>query len=154
PADMNGLKFRPPNATIANWMRTLGASNVQASAPEIRDVLEKGVAEGAGSPWGSVGLFGIDKVTQYHIDAPIYVSEQVWVLNPATYAKLSPAQKKVMDDHCSSEWALKIATPWADYESGGKAKIKAMQGHDVYPLTPDQLAAWRKAAEPIVANWE
>jgi TRAP-type C4-dicarboxylate transport system substrate-binding protein len=154
PADMNGMKFRPANAVIASWMRSLGATNVQAAAPEIRDVLEKGVAEGAGAPWGSVLLFGIDKVTQFHIDAPIYVSEQVWVLNPATYAKLSPAQKKVMDDHCSSDWALKIATPWADYESGGNAKIKALPGHEVYPLTPDQLAAWKKSAEPIVANWE
>ena len=29
-----------------------------------------------------------------------------------------------------------------------------MPGQDVYPLTPEQLAAWRKSAEPIVANWE
>jgi TRAP-type C4-dicarboxylate transport system substrate-binding protein len=154
PADMNGMKFRPANAVIGSWMRSLGATNVQSAAPEIRDVLEKGVAEGAGAPWGSVLLFGIDKVAKYHIDVPIYVSEQVWVLNPATYAKLSPAQKKVMDDHCSSDWSLKIATPWADYESGGNAKIKALPGHDVYPLTPEQLAAWKKSAEPIVANWE
>ena len=105
-------------------------------------------------PWGSIVLFGIDKVVKYHIDSAFYVTEQTWVLNPATYAKLSPAQKKVMDEHCSSDWALKIATPWADFESGGNAKIKALPGHEVYPLTPDQLAAWKKSAEPIVANWE
>jgi TRAP-type C4-dicarboxylate transport system substrate-binding protein len=151
---MNGVKFRPPNAVIANWLRTLGALNIQAAAPEIRDVLEKGVADGAGSPWGSIGLFGIDKVTKYHIDAPIYVSEQLWVLNKAKYDSLSPAQKKVMDEHCSSDAALKIATPWADFESGGKAKLKAMPDHEVYALTPEQLAAWRKSAEPAVANWE
>src|SRR4051812_39113975 len=29
PADMAGLKVRPPNAVIANWMTTLGASNIQ-----------------------------------------------------------------------------------------------------------------------------
>ena len=154
PTDMSGVKFRPPNAVIANWMRTLGATNVQASAPEIRDVLEKGVAEGAGSPWGSLGLFGIDKVTNVHIDAPIYISEQVWVLNKAKYDAMSPAQKKVMDAHCSSDASLKIATPWADFESGGKAKLKAMPGQDIYTLTPEQIAAWRKSAEPIVANWE
>ena len=85
PADVSGLKVRPPNAVIASWMRQLGAINVQASAPEIRDVLEKGVADAAGSPWGSMQLFGIDKVTKYHIDAPFYVSEQVWVLNKAKY---------------------------------------------------------------------
>jgi TRAP-type C4-dicarboxylate transport system substrate-binding protein len=154
PADVSGLKVRPPNAVIAGWMRSLGAVNVQASAPEMRDLLEKGVADAGGSPWGSVILFGVDKVTKYHIDAPIYVSEQVWVLNKDKYNALSPAQKKVMDEHCSSEWALKIATPWADFESAGRDKIKALPGHEVYPLTPEQLAAWRKSAEPAVADWE
>jgi TRAP-type C4-dicarboxylate transport system substrate-binding protein len=79
PADMSGLKVRPPNAVIANWMTLLGATNVQAAAPEIRDVLERGVADAAGSPWGSMLLFGIEKVTKYHIDSALYVSEQVWV---------------------------------------------------------------------------
>lgn len=153
PAKMSGLRVRPPNAVIASWMRSLGAVNVQASAPEIRDVLEKGVADAAGSPWGSLSLFGIDRVTRYHIDSPVYVSEQVWVMNKDKYNAMSPAQKKVMDNHCSSDWSLKIAAPWADFESGGKDKIKALQGHEVYPLTDEQLAAWRKSAGPIVAEW-
>jgi hypothetical protein len=29
-----------------------------------------------------------------------------------------------------------------------------MPGHEVYPLNADALAAWRKSAEPVVANWE
>ncbi len=29
-----------------------------------------------------------------------------------------------------------------------------MPGQDIYTLTPEQIAAWRKSAEPIVANWE
>jgi TRAP-type transport system periplasmic protein len=154
PTEMAGLKVRPPNAVIANWMTHLGATNVQASAPEMRDVLERGVADAGGSPWGSVLLFGVDKVTKYHIDAPLYVSEQVWVLNKAKYASLSPAQKQVIDRHCTSEWALKIATPWAEFESAGRDKIKAMPGHDVYPLTADALAAWRKSAEPVTTTWQ
>jgi TRAP-type C4-dicarboxylate transport system substrate-binding protein len=154
PADVSGLKVRPPNAVIASWMRQLGAVNVQAAAPEIREVLAKGVADAAGSPWGSMQLFGIDKVTRYHIDAPFYVSEQVWVLNKAKYDALSAAQKAVMDQHCSNEWALKIASPWADFESGGRAKIKALADHEVYALTPEQAAEWRKSAEPVVAEWE
>jgi TRAP-type C4-dicarboxylate transport system substrate-binding protein len=58
---MAGLKVRPPNAVVANWMTLLGATNIRASAPEVRDVLEKGVADAAGSPWGSMLLFGIVK---------------------------------------------------------------------------------------------
>jgi hypothetical protein len=59
-----------------------------------------------------------------------------------------------MDQHCSSEWALKIASPWADFEAGGRDKIRALPGHEVYPLTSEQLAEWRKSAEPVVAEWE
>jgi hypothetical protein len=59
-----------------------------------------------------------------------------------------------MDKHCSSDASLKIATPWADFESGGKAKLAAQPNQEIYPLTADQLAAWKKSAEPIVANWE
>jgi len=154
PPDASGLKVRPPNAVIASWMRSLGAVNVQASAPEIRDVLEKGVADAAGSPWGSMILFGIDKVTKYHIDAPFYVSEQVWVINKDKYAAMSAAQKAVIDQHCTSEWALRIATPWADFESAGRDKIKALPGHEVYALSADELAAWRKSAEGVTADWE
>jgi hypothetical protein len=29
-----------------------------------------------------------------------------------------------------------------------------MTGHEVYPLSADALAAWRKSAEPVVGNWE
>jgi len=67
-------------------------------------------------------------------------------------AKLSPAQKKVMDEHCSSDWALKIATPWADYESGGNAKIKALPGHEVYPLTPEKREDQRNPV-PYWVGW-
>jgi TRAP-type transport system periplasmic protein len=154
PGDVKGLKVRPADAAVASLVTTLGGTNVQASAPEIRDVLEKGVADAATSPWGSVMLFGIDKVTKYHIDSPLYVSEQLWVLNKAKYDALSPAQKQVMDQHCTSEWALRIATPWAEFESDGREKIKAMPGQEVYPLTAEQLAAWRKSAEPVTATWE
>ena len=154
PADVKGMKIRPANATIARFIVLLGGTNVQASAPESRDVLEKGVAEGITFPWGSIVLFGIDKVVKYHLDSAFYVTEQTWVLNKAKYEAMSPAQRKVMDDHCTSEWAMKIAVPWADMESGGRDKIKAQAGKETYPLTPAQLAEWRKAAEPLKAEWE
>jgi TRAP-type C4-dicarboxylate transport system substrate-binding protein len=153
PEDISGLKVRPANATNARWVTLLGGTNVQASAPEARNVLEKGVADAIAFPWGSVVLFGIDKVTKYHLDAQLYVTEQTWVLNKATYAALSAAQKKVIDDHCTSEWAQKIAAPWADFEAAGRIKIKAMPGHEVSALTADQLALWRKSAAPLEAEW-
>jgi len=153
PADVKGMKVRPANATIARFITLLGGTNVQASAPESRDVLEKGVAEAITFPWGSIVLFGIDKVTKYHLDAAFYVTEQGWVINKGKYEALSAAQKKVIDDHCTPEWSEKIAVPWADFEAGGRDKIKAQAGHELNALSGEQLAEWRKAAEPLYAEW-
>jgi TRAP-type C4-dicarboxylate transport system substrate-binding protein len=131
----------------------LGGTNVQASAPEARDVLERGVADAITFPWGSTVLFGIDKATKYHMDSALYVTTFVWVLNQAKYDAMSPAQKTVIDHHCNTAWAEKVAAPWAEFEFAGRAKIKEEPGHDVYQLTSEQLAAWRKAVAPLTAQW-
>jgi TRAP-type transport system periplasmic protein len=153
PADVKGLKVRPAGATIGAFMTLLGATNVQASAPEVRDVLARGVADAVTFPWGSIVLFGIDKVVNYHMDAALYVTDFVWAMNQSKYDGLSAAQKKAIDDHCTTEWAVKLASPWADFEADGKPKIKAEAGHEVYSLTPAQLDEWRKAAAPMQEKW-
>jgi TRAP-type C4-dicarboxylate transport system substrate-binding protein len=153
PTDISGMKIRPATSTIGQMVTSLGGTNVQASAPAARDALEKGVADAITFPWGSILLFGIDKVTKFHMDVPLYVTPFVWVLSQDKYNSLSAGQKKVVDDHCTSEWAEKVAANWADYEAAGRAKIAAEPGHEVYKLTPDQLAAWRKAVAPGEAQW-
>ncbi len=135
PGDIKGMKIRPAHATIATFVTQLGGTNVQAAAPEVRDMLDKGVADAVTFPWGSVPLFGIDKVTKYHMEVPLYVTTFAFVFNKAKYDQMSAAQKKVIDDHCSNEWAAKVAGPWADFEHAGIAKIKAEAGHEVYPIS-------------------
>ncbi|HVV81274.1 MAG TPA: TRAP transporter substrate-binding protein [Pseudolabrys sp.] len=153
PEDIKGMKIRPADATIAAFVTSLGGTNVQAAAPEVRDALEKGVAEAVTFPWGSVPLFGIDKVTKYHMNVPLYVTTFVMAFNKDKYNQMSTAQKKVIDNHCTNEWALKIAAPWADFEHAGIAKIKAEAGHEVYDISGAQLAEWKKAAEPLHQKW-
>jgi TRAP-type C4-dicarboxylate transport system substrate-binding protein len=153
PGDIKGMKIRPATSTIGQMVTSLGGTNVQASAPESRDMLERGVADAITFPWGSIGLFGIDKVVSYHMDVPLYVTPFVWAMNKGKYDSMSTAQKKVIDDHCTTEWAEKVASPWADFEFAGRAKIAAQPGHEVYKLTPDQLNAWRQAVAPGEAQW-
>src|ERR1700688_1947372 len=134
PDDVKGMKIRPAHATMANFVTLLGGTNVQSSAPEVRDIMERGVADAVTFPWGSLVLFGIDKVTKYHMEEPLYVTTFAFVFHKATYEQMSAAQKKVIDDHCTNDWALKVAAPWADFEHDGIAKIKAEPGHEVYPI--------------------
>jgi TRAP-type C4-dicarboxylate transport system substrate-binding protein len=119
----------------------------------VRDIIEKGVAEAVTFPWGSILLFGIDKVTKYHMDVSLYATSFTFVFNKAKYNQMSAAQKKVIDDHCTNEWSLRVASAWADAERSGVAKLKADPAHEVYSITPAQLEEWKKAAEPVVKAW-
>ena len=141
PDDIKGMKIRPAHATMANFVTLLGGTNVQSSAPEVRDIIERGVADAVTFPWGSLVLFGIDKVTKYHMDAPLYVTTFAFVMNKDKYNQMSDRQKKAIDDNCNTEAAGRVGEPWGKFEDAGIDKIKAEPGHEVYKLTPEQTRA-------------
>src|SRR6185312_11832633 len=153
PDDIKGMKIRPAHATMANYVTLLGGTNVQSSAPEVRDIIERGVADAVTFPWGSVLLFGIDKVTKYHMDAPLYVTTFAFVMNKDKYNQMSDKQKKAIDNNCNTEAAGRVGEPWAKFEDSGIEKLKAMPDHEVYKLSPEQIASWKKASEPLVKTW-
>ncbi len=153
PEDIRGMKIRSAHGTMADFVTSLGGTNVRVSAPEARQALESGAADAITFPWKSILLFGIDKVVSYHMDLPFYVASFAWLMNKATYEQMSPAQKRAVDAHCNTEWAGKVGKAWGDYEAAGRAEMRALPGHTVYTLTPDEIASWRKAAEPVYKKW-
>jgi TRAP-type C4-dicarboxylate transport system substrate-binding protein len=154
PSDLKGVKVRPAQSTIGEMVTMFGGANIQVSAPESRDALERGVADEIAFPWGSIFLFGIDKVVKYHMDTPLYTNVFTYNINLKTYNSLSAAQKKVIDDHCTPEWASKVTDSWDDFEANGRVKMRALAAHEVYKLTPEQLSEWKKAVEPLHLSWK
>ena len=153
PDEIKGMKIRPAHQMMGNFVTLLGGTNVQASAPESREILERGVADAITFPWGSMLLFRIHDTVKFHMDLPFYVASFAWLVNPKTYDRMSAAQKKALDDHCNTEWAGRVADPWAKFEADGRAQLAADKSREVYALTDAQVAAWRKAAEPLKAQW-
>jgi TRAP-type C4-dicarboxylate transport system substrate-binding protein len=154
------------NLAIDAWYRKYAASEMKdvhycfsfvldplAWHSTTKKILAKGVADAVTFPWGSMLLFGIDKVTKYDMEAPLGSVMFQWLMNPATYNAMSAAQKKVIDEHCTGEWAARFADPWADFEHAGLEKIKAEPEHEVYKINDEQLAEWKKSAEPLKQKW-
>ena len=81
PSQIAGMKIRSANGTVAQLMTSLGATNVQVSAPEARDAIEKGVADAITFPWNSIISFGIDKAVSHHTDMRLYAASFVWAIN-------------------------------------------------------------------------
>jgi TRAP-type C4-dicarboxylate transport system substrate-binding protein len=153
PDEIKGLKVRPAQGTVGQLVKQLGGTNVQASAPEAREVLDRGVADAITFPWGSMLLFGIDKVVKHHIDAPLYTTVFTYNINKDKYDALLPPQRAVLDAHCTTEWAVKLAGAWGDFEAAGREKLHADPSHHFYKLTPEELAAWKAAVKPLQDKW-
>jgi TRAP-type C4-dicarboxylate transport system substrate-binding protein len=153
PGQLKGMKIRSANGTVAQTMSLLGATNVQVSAPESRDALEKGLADAITFPWNSIITFGIDKAVKFHSDMRLYTSSFAWVMNKPWYDKLSANQKKVIDDHCNNGWAGKVGAAWGDEEDSGQEKLAKTAGHTIVPISAAQLETWKQAVEPVYTRW-
>jgi hypothetical protein len=144
------MKIRSAHSTMADFVTSLGGTNVRVSAPESRQALESGVADAITFPWKSIVLFGIDKVVSYHMDLPFYVAGFAWLMNKPTYERMSASQKKAIDAHCSTEWAAKVGKTWGDH-AAGRAELRDGRSHrDTWPAKTAAGAA--AAPEEATAN--
>jgi TRAP-type C4-dicarboxylate transport system substrate-binding protein len=153
PKDLRQVKVHPPNTLISTFISRLGAITAPGPEAAVRAALESGDAEATISPWDSMPLFGLDRVTKYHLDVPLYVSPLVLIINKGRYAFLSPAQKKAVDANCSSREAIKAAAAWAEGQIAARGKLQTAAGHQLYAITAEQLAEWRKSTVSLQESW-
>ena len=154
PDDVKGLKIRTGNATSSRLISMLGGSPVAVEIAEARETLARGIADGIMMPWEGLTLFRMTDVTRFHMENPLYVSIFTWNLYRKTYDSMSPRQRRALDDHCTTAWAKRISAEWAERDFTAIKQVKAMKdGRTVYSISPEQVAQWRKAAEPLKAQW-
>lgn len=148
PSDMNGTKLRTAGSTMVAFVTGQGASTVQAPLPEIRALVERGVVDGVTFPW-DLSVASIQDTLTYHLDLPIYIGAQLFVMNKGFYDSLDKVQKAAVDSHCTPEWSEKLSTPWAEAELAARQKTLSDPRHTVYKPTAAEVAQWVEAARPI-----
>lgn len=154
PEDIRGKNVRPANATEARFVNLLGGASVQVSAPEMSDALQKGTADITQSPWESLYIFGADSLVTHHLDMPFYASINIFVLNKGKLEAMAPEDRKIVEGHCTPEWAEKMSEGWADVEAAGRAKIAADPKHTMDKPDAAQVQLWKDAAAPLTDEWK
>jgi TRAP-type C4-dicarboxylate transport system substrate-binding protein len=75
-------------------------------------------------------------------------------MNNGTYAKLSPAAKRVIDADSGtflSEWFGRVVDRTT---KDSIDQVRAMKGQTVEALSDEQRALWMKQIEPVIDGWE
>ena len=149
PADLKGMRIRPAGPVTSALVTRSGGATVQAALPEIRELAERGVVDGVTWPW-DIFVIKADSVLKYHMDAPFYITAQAHVINKDFYEGLTDSQRAAVDAHCTPEWSEKVNEGWAKGELAALEKLKSLDDHHLYSLTPDEFAAWQEASAPLV----
>ena len=156
PADANGLKLRASNRQTNDAFALIGAQPQSIPPPGVPEALAKGVVDGVVFPYDAVIPFKLDELTnrvsEFGGDRNFYNSVLLFVMNKAKYDGLPADLKKVIDDNSGAALSRDLGRKWDEWDKIGRAAV-LKRNTPIHVIDGADLAAWKKAVEPITAKW-
>jgi len=147
--DMKGLKMRvPPDATLVDIMKALGAEAQQIRFAELYVALQQGVVDGQENP-----LVNIHASKLYEVQKHLAMTNHQFQMTPflmskRTWDRLSDADKKAVQEAAAEATSLqRKLSQEADEKLLADLKAKGVQ-----VTTPDK-AAFEKATAEVDDKW-
>jgi len=153
-ADLKGQKIRVGGGLINDITKSLGAVPLLRPAPEVFEILKTGVADGVFFPKESVGSFRLTPVLKHATFIPggLYNVSFVWMANPAKWASVPEADRKLIQPLLGEALALRAGKAWDAADERG---VQAMRegGIRMQNASPALVAEIRKATGPLEQAW-
>jgi len=148
--DMKGLKMRvPPDATLVDIMKSLGAESQQVKFAELYVALQQGVVDGQENP-----LVNIHASKLYEVQKHLAMTNHQFQMTPflmskRTWDKLSEADRKAVQEAAAEATTLqRRLSAEADDKLLAELKAKGVQ------VTVVDKSAFAKATAEVTAKWE
>lgn len=152
PADLEGMKIRVmPGPIWSKLVSSLGASPSPVPWPELPGALQQGVVDGQEN-----GVTNILAASLYQhqkhisLDGHVY-SWHAYLMNDRFYDSLTPEEQKVIRK--GVDIAKVIHRGMTAAQDMNAPTMLSAVGMTVTSLTPDQVAEFRKLAQPAVRVW-
>jgi TRAP-type transport system periplasmic protein len=148
PGDLRGLKLRAqPGKIFADAINGLGGNAVPLPFSELVTAAQQGVIDGGDMPIANIVAVKLYEVAKYaslsyHVYSPSYV-----VFNPATWAALTDAQRKLLSD-VARDAQDKMRQTMAGVDTLAAAK-KLLEPHRMAVNQVD-VDAFRKTAQQTI----
>ncbi len=153
PADLEGLRMRHPSEVAGEMLTSMGAHPVGIPAPDIYTSLQRGVIDGLSFPWEAMTVFRINELVNHHLELPYYTGTFVATMNQASYDRLTPELKAVIDNNSGMTWASKAGQVFDDIDKTGREEAMA-QGDTIYTVEdPLNDPAWAPPLEQGTENY-
>jgi C4-dicarboxylate-binding protein DctP len=154
PDDVKGLKFRIQASDVLEaQFRALGANPQKMAFSEVYQALQTGVVDGQENTWSNIYSQKFFEVQKTIAETNHGVIDYMVVTNAKWWDSLPADVKKGLSEAMAEATAYgnKIAN---DINEGDKKRIAEAGKAKIQKLTKDDIAAWRKAMEPVWKKFE
>ncbi len=154
PADVKGLKFRIQSSDVLEaQFRAIGASPQKMSFSEVYQGLQTGVVDGQENTWSNIYSQKFFEVQKTIAETNHGVIDYMVVTNAKWWNAL-PADIRTGLGEAMSEATVHANKLSAQFSAADRQKVITAGRAKVQPLTKEDLAAWRKAMEPVLKKFE
>lgn len=154
PEDVKGLKFRIQASDVLEaQFRALGANPQKMAFSEVYQALQTGVVDGQENTWSNIYSQKFHEVQKTIAETNHGVIDYMVVANAKWWDGLAPDVKKGLSEAMAeaTAFANKMAE---DLNQADRKKIEAAGKAKIQKLSKDDVAAWRKAMEPVWKKFE
>ena len=152
PADMAGLKMRVMTAPV--WVRlveSLGASATPVAWPELPGALQQGVVDGQENGVTNIVDASLYQHQKYvSLDGHVF-SWHAYMMSDAFWQGLTPAEQTAVGQ--CVQIAMTIHRGMTAAQDANATTILQEKGMTVVPVSPEQKAMFRDAAQPAVREF-
>ena len=150
--DVKGLKIRTVQSAVPlATFNTLGANAVPLPYPELYSALETGTVDGQENPLANIVNAKFTEVQKHLTLTGHQYNPQIVIVSKVFWDRLDAEEQKLLQDAATEarDYQRKVSR---EANAGFLDDIKK-SGMQVVELTPDQLATFRTAVEPVVAQF-
>jgi len=154
PDDVKGLKFRIQASDVLEaQFRALGANPQKMAFAEVYQALQSGVVDGQENTWSNIYSQKFHEVQKTIAETNHGVIDYMVVTNAKWWDGLSADVRKGLGEAMAeaTAFANKMAN---DFNQEDRGRIAAAGKARIQKLTKDDVAAWRKAMEPVWKQFE
>ncbi len=152
PADMDGLKMRVMTAPVwVTLVESLGASATPVPWPELPGALQQGVVDGQENGVTNIVNASLYQHQKYvSLDGHVF-SWHAYLMSDAFYGSLTEDEQTAVNQ--CVEIAKVIHRGMTAAQDANATAILSEKGMEVVPVSPDQKALFRAAAQPAVREF-
>ena len=153
---LRGMKVRGGSRIISNMLTKLGATPVGMPVPAVTDALSKGTIDGTTIPWEVTPSLKVTELVKNHTTFAgkegLYTQTFAFSMNKASYDKLPPDLKAVIDKNSGIETAAMFGRAMDDGDKAGRA-IAEKAGNNIVALDLAETQRWRRTAATVETDW-